>query len=82
MDKHDRLAKALSVGIKHAIRISKVPLNNLAVDFLMTTDEGNIVGVRMSGVPPFTTTVVTVNGDTRTFVGHPDVPSQGKQDPS
>jgi hypothetical protein len=72
-DLNERLAKSLMTGLKTGLRQSRVPITQLQVHIVAITDRGDVVGIDMNGVPPFTTSMVTVNGNTRTYLGHTEV---------
>lgn len=62
--------KFLAAGLKRLLRESGLPLTSAVANLQLTTDNGHRLELSQSGVPPFTTTVIAVDDDVRTYQGY------------
>lgn len=70
-DKRIALAKAISSGVRRAVRESGLEVNLLSVGVIAETDAGK-VEMSLNGVPPFVTLEIALEGqDVIRYVGHP-----------
>lgn len=68
-----REAKRVAAGVKEVLR-SQPNMRRVMASVRYTTQDGDFVSLFLSGVPPFTTVKVSVNGNAeRTFLGHPEL---------